>query len=171
MAAAGAGVGAACAAAGAGLLSLAPDAQLPLAVALGAIALAYALRELGWLPLPVPGRNWQVPASWVRDGFYRSAAIFGATVGFGVFTRIPYASLPILLGWLFVSGSVPLGLATGAVYGVLRALSIYASMNSAEVEHLVKLNQRLIALTPAVHQLTGAALALFGAYLVVAPYL
>jgi hypothetical protein len=171
MTAAGAGLGAACAAAGAGVLAAAPDAQQPLAVALGAVALAYALRELGWLPLPVPGRDWQVPASWVRHGFYRSAAIFGATVGFGVFTRIPYASLPILLGSLVVLGNVPLGIAAGTLYGLMRALSIYSSMNSDEVEQLVKLNQRLIALTPAVHQITGVALGVLGAYLVTAPYL
>ena len=171
MTAAGGALGAALSGAAAGVWALAPEAQLPLAVALGAVALAYALREVGWLPLPVPGRDWQVPASWVRNGFYRSAAIFGATVGFGVFTRIPYASMPILLVWLFVLGNVPLGIATGTMYGVLRALSIYSSASSDEVEQLVKLNQRLIALTPVVHQVTGVALAVFGAYLVTAPYL
>jgi hypothetical protein len=171
MTAAGAAAGAAFAAAGAGVAALAPGAKLPFAAALGIIALAYALRELGWLRLPVPGRDWQVPASWVRRGFYRSAVIFGGTVGFGVFTRIPYASLPILLGWLFVSGNVPLGAATGIVYGALRALSIYSGASSQETEQLVKLNQRLIALTPVMHQVTGLALAVFAAYLLAAPHL
>jgi hypothetical protein len=171
MTAAGAATGAAFAGAGAGVAALAPGAQPPLAAALGIIALAYALHELGWLRLPVPGRDWQVPASWVRRGFYRSAAIFGGTVGLGVFTRIPYASLPILLGWLFVSGNVLLGLAAGIVYGALRALSIYSGASSQETEQLVKLNQRLIALTPVVHQVTGLALAAFAAYLLAAPHL
>ena len=170
MTAAGAAAGAAFAAAGAGVSALAPGVTLPLAAALGAVALAYALHELGFLRLPVPGRDWQVPASWVRNGFYRSAVVFGGTVGLGVFTRIPYASMPILLGWLFVSGNVLLGLATGMVYGVMRALSIYSSASSRETEHLVALNQRLIALTPAVHQVTGVALATFAAYLLFAPY-
>ena len=171
MSAAAAATGAAFATTGAGVSTLAPDAKVPLAAALGAVAFAYALHELGWLRLPVLGRDWQVPASWVRDGFYRSAAIFGATVGFGVFTRIPYASLPILLGWLFVSGNVPLGLATGTTYGMLRALSIYSSSSSQRTEQLVSLNQRLIAMTPVVHQMTGVALAAFAAYLLVAPFI
>jgi hypothetical protein len=166
---AGAALGAVFAAAGVGVRALAPDAERPLAIALGAVALVYALRELGWISLPVPGRDWQVPASWVRNGFYRSAAIFGSVVGLGVFTRIPYASMPILLAWLFVSGNLPLGIATGTLYGLMRALSIYSSASSREVEQLVKLNQRLIALTPSVHQITGAALAAFAAYLLVAP--
>jgi len=166
---AGAALGAVFAAAGVGVRALAPDAERPLAVALGAVALVYALRELGWTSLPVPGRDWQVPASWVRNGFYRSAAIFGSIVGFGVFTRIPYASMPVLLGWLFVSGNLALGIATGMLYGVMRALSIYSSAGSQEVEQLVKLNQRLIALTPSVHQIMGAALAAFAGYLLVAP--
>ncbi len=171
MTATGAATGVAFAAVGAGVWALAPDATSPFAAALGVIAFGYALREMGWLRLPVPGRDWQVPASWVRHGFYRSAAIFGGTVGFGVFTRIPYASMPILLGWLLVSGNVPLGLVTGIVYGALRALSIYSSAASQETEQLVKLNQRLMALTPAAHQVTGLALAAFAAYLLAAPFL
>jgi hypothetical protein len=108
---AGAATGAAFAAAGAGLRVLWPDAALPLAAALGAVALAYALHELDLVRLRVPGRDWQVPASWVRNGFYRSAAVFGATVGMGVFTRVPYATFPVLLAWLVVSGNVMYGAA------------------------------------------------------------
>ncbi len=95
MTAAGAGVGLAFAAAGAGIAVLWPAGTLPLAVGLGAIAFAYALHEAGIIRLPVPGRDWQVPADWVREGFYRSAVVFGGTLGFGVFTRVPFASLPI----------------------------------------------------------------------------
>lgn len=171
MTAAGTATGAAVAAAGLGFDALVPDATLPLAVALGAVALVYALHELGFVHLPVPGRDWQVPAGWVREGFYRSAVIFGGTVGFGVFTRVPYASFPILLGWLFVSGSVWYGLGAGLVYGVSRAASIYLGAGGREATDLVSLNQRLMALIPTLHQLTGAALAAFAAYLLVAPYL
>ncbi len=168
---AGAAMGGVVALAGLGLYALAPGAQHPLAVALGALTSAYALHELGWLRLPVPGRDWQVPASWVRRGFYRSAVIFGSIAGFGVFTRVPYASMPILLGWLLVSGNVLLGIATGMLYGVMRAVSIYSSAGVSEVGGLVKLNERLTALTPSIHELTGVALAAFAGYLVLAPFL
>jgi hypothetical protein len=90
-------------------------------------------------------------------------------VGFGVFTRIPYASLPVLLAWLFVWGNIPAGVLVGTVYGAARALAIYAGGGCAETEQLVALNRRLQALTPAVHQTTGLALAAFGAYLLIAP--
>jgi hypothetical protein len=171
MSAAGALAGVALAAAGAGVFALAPGAMLPLAVALGAVALAYALHELGFIHLPAISRDWQVPASWVRHGFYRSAIVFGGTVGFGVFTRIPYASLPVLFAWFFVSGNVWYGLAAGLTYGVARALSIYLGANSKETGDLVDLNHRIMSMIPALHQVTGAALAAFAAYLLVAPNL
>jgi hypothetical protein len=168
---AGAATGAVFAALGALLHAAWPDGRVPLAIALGIITLVYALSEAGFIHLPVPGRNWQVPADWVREGFYRSAAIFGGTVGFGVFTRIPYASFPILLGWLFVSGNVLYGVIAGLVYGTCRALSIYSSAPYTDTNDLVTWNQRIMAMIPAVHKWTGAALAAFGAYLLVAPAL
>ena len=172
MTAAGAATGVAFAAAGVAVSMLWPDMTLPLAVALGAVAFVYALHELEFLRLPVPGRDWQVPADWVREGFYRSAVIFGGAVGFGVFTRIPYASLPILLAWLFVSGNVVYGVLAGLVYGALRALSIYSSAPAQDTDDLVRLNQRLMRLgaVPA-HQVTGLLLAAFAAYLLVGPNL
>jgi hypothetical protein len=171
MTVAGATAGAVLALAGAGVDALWPDAMLPLAVALGAIAAAYAVHEAGFVSLPVPGRTWQVPADWVRHGFYRSAVIFGGTVGFGVFTRIPFASLPVLFAWLFVSGNVLYGVLAGTLYGALRAASIYRGGSCATTDDMVGLNQRLAGLTPTLHELSGFALAAFGVYLLTAPFL
>ena len=168
---AGATTGVAVAAAGWGVEALVPDAKAPLAIALGAVALAYAAHELGLLRLPVPGRDWQVPVEWVQEGFYRSAVIFGGTVGFGVFTRVPYATLPIFLAWLFVSGNVVIGLTAGLVYGVLRAASIYSSASTKQPEDVISLNERLMSFAPFQHALSGVALAAFGAYMLIAPVL
>lgn len=168
---AGGAIGVVFAAAGAGVNALWQDVRTPLAVALGAVTLAYALHEVGLVSLPVPGREWQVPAHWVRNSFYRSAVVFGGTVGLGVVTRVPYASFPILLAWLFVSGNVGVGLASGLVYGALRAVSIYSSANVEGPEQLVELNQRLMRFAPSFHQVTGLALAAFAAYLLLAPTL
>jgi hypothetical protein len=154
--------------AGAIVVALAPALQTPLAFLLGAVALVYALSEVGLIKLPVPGRDWQVPAEWVRDGFYRSAAIFGGTVGLGIFTRIPYASFPILLAWMFVSGNVLYAALAGTIYGIARALSIYSSSSMGGIEELVVWNQRIMSMIPTVHKLTGVALATFAAYLLVA---
>ncbi|OGO51096.1 MAG: hypothetical protein A2148_06985 [Chloroflexi bacterium RBG_16_68_14] len=171
MTAAGGATGVAFAAAGAGVSALRPELSLPLAAALGAIALAYALHELEFLRLPVPGRDWQVPADWVRRGFYRSAVIFGGTIGFGVFTRVPFASLPVLLAWLFLSGNVLYGLLAGLVYGAMRAFPIYSGGSRREPGDMVEHVQRLMRLAPLQHQVAGLGLAALAAYLLAAPYL
>ncbi len=168
---AGGAAGIAFAAAGAGLSAFWEDATVPLAMALGAVSLTYAFHEVGLVRLPVPGREWQVPVNWVRDGFYRSAVIFGGTVGLGVFTRVPYASLPILLLWLFVSGNIVYGSVAGLVYGAARAASIYSSYGVGAPEQLVKLNERIRRYAPSLHQATGLFLAAFAAYLLIAPAL
>jgi len=141
---------------------------LALGAALGAVAVVYALHELEFVRLPVPGRDWQVPADWVRHGFYRSAIIFGGAVGFGVFTRVPFASFPVLLAWLFVAGNPLYGVIAGLVYGGTRALSIFSSASCREPADVAGLNQRLMALSPVLHQVTGLALGAFGAYLLLA---
>ncbi len=169
--AAGAVSGALFATAGAGVALVWPGMTLPLAVALGAVAFAYALHELDFVQLPVPGRDWQVPNSWLKGGFYRSAAIFGSLVGSGVFTRIPYASLPILLAWIFISGNVFYGALIGLVYGAERAASIYSSATTQDAGEVVELNQRLMTWAAPAHQVTGLFLAAFAAYLIAAPYL
>ena len=171
MTAAGAAVGLAFAAAGAGIAALWPDGTLPLAVGLGAIAFVYAIHESGLVRLPILGRDWQVPVEWVRDGFYRSAAIFGGTVGLGVFTRVPFASLPILFAWLFISGNILYGIAAGTIYGLTRGLSIYIGSSRESPEAMVALNQSLMAMAPTLHVVTAFGLATFAAYLIAAPYL
>ena len=171
MTAAGAASGAVFAAAGSGVSALWPGMTAPLAVGLGAFAFAYALHELEFLRLPVPGRSWQVPVEWLRGGFYRSAVIFGGAVGFGVFTRVSFALLPILFAWLFVSGNILYGAAAGLVWGATRAVSIYSSAWSRGPEDVSQLNQRLMRLAAPAHQVTGLLLATFAAYLLIAPYL
>jgi len=171
MTAAAAAAGVAFAAAGAGIAALWSDAKVPLAFALGAVALVYALHELDFIHIPVPGRDWQVPVEWVRGGYYQSAVVWGTLVGAGVFTRVTYAILPILLAWLFVSGNVLYGALAGAVYGATRAVTIYSSARSREPADVINLNERLMQLAPALHQAVGGALAAFAMYLLIAPLL
>ena len=171
MTAAAAGTGVAIAAAGAGVSALWSGMTLPLAVALGAVALVYALRELGFVRVPVPGRDWIVPAEWVRHSYYRSGVVWGVLVGAGVFTRVPFAALPVLAAWLFISGDVGYGVLAGAIYGLTRAASIYSAASSHDTEELVGLMQHIMRLSAPAHQATGLMLATLGAYLVTAPYI
>jgi hypothetical protein len=92
-------------------------------------------------------------------------------VGAGVFTRITYAILPVLLAWLFVSGNVLFGALAGLTYGATRAASIYLSASTHESEQTINLGQRLMGIAPAAHQWVGLALAAFAVYLLAAPYI
>lgn len=171
MTAAGAATGVTIAAAGAGLSALAPASTLPLAAVLGTAAFVYALHELEFVRLPVPGRSWQVPVEWLRGGFYQSAAVFGGIVGFGFVTRVSFALLPVVLAWLFVSGNVLAGLLAGVLWGATRAITIYSSAAARTPEDVAAINQRLMGFAPGFHVAAGVALAAFGAFLLTAPFL
>ncbi len=158
-------------AAGAGVSTWWSGMTLPLAVALGAVAFVYALHELGIVSVPVPGRDWVVPAAWVRHDYYRSGVVWGGLVGAGVFTRVPFAALPVLAAWLFVSGDIVYGVLAGAVYGATRAASIYSAASSQDTEELAGLTHQIMRLAAPAHEVTGLFLAGFGAYLLAAPYL
>jgi len=107
---------------------------------------------------------WPIPVGYRH--FRSSASSF-----LGVFTRVPFATLPILLAWLFASGNVLYGALAGLVYGATRALSIYSSASSQGTDDLVRLNQHLMRLASAGHQVAGLLLAVFAAYLLIAPNL
>jgi hypothetical protein len=72
---------------------------------------------------------------------------------------------------MFVSGNVIYAAAAGALYGTTRAISIYSSSSIPDIEALVTWNQRIMAMIPTVHKLTGVALAAFAAYLLIATVL
>ena len=160
--------GAILATAGAGVLRLWSEATLPLAAALGAITLVYALHEIGFVRVPVPGRDWVVPGDWVRYGLYRRAVVWGSIVGAGVFTRVPFAALPILAAWLFIYGDVVYGALAGALYGLTRAASIFTTASSRDAGEVVGLVQKMMRLAAPAHLLTGFMLALFGTYILIA---
>ena len=168
MTVAAAGTGTVIAAVGAGVLQFWPGAILPLVAALGGITIVYALHELGFIRIPVPGRDWIVPAGWVRHRFYRSAVVWGGIVGAGVFTRVPFAALPVLAAWLFIYGDVVYGSLAGALYGFVRAASVYSTASSQDADELVGLMQSIMRLATPAHLLTGTVLAMFGAYLLIA---
>lgn len=159
-----AATGAVVAGAGTGLLGIWSGGRLTLIAALGVITLIYALHELGFIRVPVPGRDWVVPAAWVRQGFYRRAVVWGSIVGTGVFTRIPFAALPVLAAWLFIYGDVVYGAVAGSLYGLVRAASVYSTAPSGNVDEVASIIQKMMRLVTPAHLLTGMLLAMLGAY-------
>ena len=98
-------------------------AELPLAPALLGVTLAALMVELGVSPFSAPYRHWQVPRDWpARYGLPGGYALWGATLGIGVLSYVPFASYHVLVVWMILSGSIEAGLLLGLGYGAGRAL-------------------------------------------------
>ena len=92
--------------------------------ALGAVALLGILTELKILHLPAPYRHWQVPRDWPRRfGPWRGYALWGATLGLGVVSYVPFVSYHVFLVCMFLSGGPVEGATFGLLYAVGRALA------------------------------------------------
>jgi hypothetical protein len=123
-----------------------------IALGLGAVyALAYGAAEFLLLPIRPPTSRWQVPAPWVvRGPSFRPVMIWAATLGPGVTTVNPYASLwivPIVLlempDWR--TGLV-VGAAFGVAHGVFRAVGIILNTRGVDLLVLTARNLRWRAL-------------------------
>lgn len=105
-------------------------------------ALCFGVAQTLQVRLRAPSSSWQVPQEWVR---YRSPrqqiVVWGVTLGPGVITRNPYASMWLLPAFLSLVDSVPAGLLAGAVigacHGAARALGVILNVAvlRARVEH------------------------------------
>lgn len=87
------------------------------------VTLAYGLRELGILRMPMPQNPWQVPVQWSRRGKIAQSLLYGAVLGTEVSTFIPYATFYVLL-LLEASVGPAGGAAIGFTYGLARGISV-----------------------------------------------
>ncbi len=103
------------------LLGWSPRSALPLLIAL---LLAAALADLNPAFQRAPSLGTRVPRSWwERFGATVGATFYGAVLGLGVTTIVPYAGFYALLGssfFLDVSGAA----FVGATFGLARALPV-----------------------------------------------
>lgn len=113
-----------------GLFGVIPFPSKELTVAVAAVAALYGAAEAIGSRLRSPEAAWQVPKHWVAQ---RSVAVrtlvWGATLGPGLMTRNPYASIWFIPAFLAISPSgvrtaVLVGAAAGAVHGAARAAGI-----------------------------------------------
>jgi len=133
----------------------------------GVLMLAYGLRELGFIRLPVPSRRWQVPAEWVSRNPVEGAIIWGVCLGSGVLVYMPYAAFYGLMAWLFVSGEALSGLLLGSAYGLGRSCPVLVRAlraGSARQSETIS----LYGWRGIWHQVHGLMMGALGAFLLVA---
>lgn len=95
-------------------------------VFVGLLAIAYAISDVGLLRLPRPILRYAVPISWWRWWKpYGAALAYGAALGIGVMTRIPFGAFYVLCAWCVVKGDVAYGALLMGTYGAARALMIF----------------------------------------------
>jgi len=100
-----------------------PHAELAL---IGLLAVAYAVSDIGLLRLPRPTLRQAVPITWWRWWKpYGAALVYGAALGIGVMTRIPFGAFYVLCAWCVVKGDAAYGAVLMGTYGAARALMIF----------------------------------------------
>ncbi len=136
---------------------------------LGIIALLYAAHELGWLPMPAPQSNWQVPNSWGVEHPIAGTWLYGYTLGAGVFTFIPYASFYVLLGWYLLAGDIGTGILLGALYGLARGVFVLTGgIIEMRGGNLIQFNSWLLDRKGSLKLINGAYLFFIAAFLLTA---
>lgn len=143
-----------------------PRASWMSLVVVGGAALGYSLSDMGLIRLPRPIVMEAVPVAWWRHWRpYGAAAAYGAALGLGITTRIPFGAFYVLSALCFVQGDGLYGACLMGSYGVGRALTIFpGSWAFAAHGHDVSrfLDQRLLN-SWLVQRIMAAALAVLGA--------
>ena len=95
---------------------------------LGLVAVAYGLSDVGILPMPRPHIMHAVPVTWWRNWRpYGAALAYGAALGLGITTRIPFGAYYVLCAWCTLHGNPIYGAALMGTYGLARALALIPS--------------------------------------------
>jgi hypothetical protein len=93
---------------------------------IGLLALAYAVSDVGLLRLPRPMLRPAVPITWWRRWRpYGAALAYGAALGIGVMTQIPFGAFYVLCTWCVLKGDATYGAMLMGTYGAARALMIF----------------------------------------------
>lgn len=161
---AGAAVGAGAAALGSLLPGGTAWRTLALLVALGVALLFDATPLSGRLPTT----RRQVNEDWLtryRGWVYGVA--FGAQLGVGVATIVTSAAIYATGAVAFLCGDPAIGAAIGAVFGVVRAMSLLPARGARDGESLVELHRRLGALELHVRRATPVVELLLAALVIV----
>ena len=141
-------------------------------MAIGGLAIAYALSDMGFLRLPRPRLMNAVPVTWWRWWRpYGGALAYGAALGLGVTTQIHFGAFYILCVWCVFKGNILYGAILMGLYGASRALVLFPTSryiygHCANPEHSLF---RFTASLEAAKVIVAVALIVFGAYITMSP--
>lgn len=95
------------------------------ALSVAAVALLYAAREAGGLPIPLPDARRQVP-EWWRTFFSPpvAATLYGAGLGVAFLTFLSFGTFVAVAAAALVSGDPVLGALLCAPFGLARATAV-----------------------------------------------
>lgn len=118
--------------------------QTPGAVAVAAVGVVYALREvLGW-PVPLFDRRRQVP-DWWRTFYppHVTAALYGAGLGIGFLTFLRDGTYVVVCVIALTSGDVVVGALLGGTFGFFRGITTVTSARSKDEREVTGVVDRI----------------------------
>jgi sulfite exporter TauE/SafE len=150
----------------AGALGVGPGAVLDPAAVAATVLVAAGLGivlDARWFGLALPTIRRQVNEDWLRT--YRAwlyGAGFGFQLGLGVVTIVTTSTVYLTLVLAFLSGDVVAGAAIGAVFGLARALPVFAvarARDPAGLRAVLRRTERLAPVADRVARVSVAGLA------------
>jgi hypothetical protein len=140
-------------------------------IAVAALAVLYAARDLFGLPIPVPSLRRQVP-DWWRTYFSPNVAalLYGLGLGIGFLTYLRHGTLVVLTAGAIVSGGPLAGAAVLGAFGLARGIAVAANRSGSTRAALDRVMERLrhLALGRGIRWANGASLVAVGAAAVAA---
>lgn len=160
--------------AGEGILDLLSEksARMSFAVglysALGILAVAYALGELGFVHLPSLTERITGPDLPEQERPYRRALVLGATFGGGLGIGCPMPQYYVLLGWVVVAANPLYGAALLGVYGLGRLVPAVAigALITAGIDRRA-VSRGMTTFRERTSAVSNGVLAAIGSYLIV----
>lgn len=139
------------------------------------MALAYAVSDVGIIPLPRPRLMNAVPVTWWRWWRpYGAALAYGAALGLGVTTRVQFGAFYILCLWCLFKGNTAYGGALMGLYGATRALTLIPASLGVYGSNDCRTSERrlgkILRLLGSAKLIVAMGLVLFGTFVLASPF-
>jgi hypothetical protein len=95
------------------------------AIAALAVACLAAIRELGWIRIPLPQARRQTAGGWMHRGSGVAAVLWGLDLGLFATTWLTFAGAWLIPVLALLSGSAGFGAAVFGAYWIGRAMSVW----------------------------------------------